>query len=46
MGEELESLRADVARLASINEVLLDESAALKARLASKGKVIGLPKAT
>ena len=43
---ELETLRADVARLASINEVLLDENATLKARLNSKGKVVGLAKAS
>lgn len=39
---EVEALRADVARLASINEVLLDENATLKARLASKGKIVSL----
>jgi len=40
---ELEALRSDIARLASINEVLLAENATLNARLAS-GKVVGMPK--
>lgn len=40
--EQLDALKADVERLASINEVLLDENATLKARLGSKGKVVTL----
>lgn len=43
--EQIKALSADIAKLASINEVLLDENAALRARLDSQGKVTGLGKA-
>jgi AcrR family transcriptional regulator len=41
--QEIESLRADVARLASINEVLIAESAALRAQ-SNDPKVVKLKK--
>ncbi len=43
--QEIESLRSDVARLASINEVLIAENASLKAQLNDR-KVVRLNKAS
>lgn len=39
--QEIEKLRAQVAHLASVNEVLLDENRVLKAKLSDR-KVVGL----